>query len=209
MSSEISPRSCARFEDPHEGLPAILRDGLEQLRELGVVGPLSGEARKDRQQRRAHERLQVALQRFLEIALEATVSDVRETGQIAEGLDDQRKLRGPAAVDRRLTHPRALRDALDGERREADLHEQLPGSPRGWPCEPPRCAGVRCCPSPRCDSSSAALPVPSRDSPCRWVRPLGPPRPPRCSVESLDHRRDAHAGPDTLGRESVASAAAP
>jgi hypothetical protein len=89
------------------------------------VAALGREARVDRRERRREKALQVRGEHRLEVRLEAPGVDVLEGGQLPEGLDHERQLRGPAPVDRGLADPGALRDPLDGQRREAQLGEQL------------------------------------------------------------------------------------
>jgi len=71
--------------------------------------------------------LEIGLQGFLEIHIEATLVDLLESGQSTEGLDHERKFRRPATIDRRLSYARSLSHTLDGQRRESDLYEQFEG----------------------------------------------------------------------------------
>ena len=124
-SEASSPRATARRSAASSGRRRLRSSGIEQLAELRVVAALGGQARVHRRERRGEEALQVLRQHRLEVACERARVDVLEGGQLAEGLDHERQLRGPAPVDRGLADAGALRDALDGERREADLGEQL------------------------------------------------------------------------------------
>jgi hypothetical protein len=91
------------------------------------VAALAGEARQHGGQRRLVEQVQVAAQHAPQVVGEVAGVGVLELGQLVEGLDDERELGGPAAVDGGLADAGAGGDALDGEAREADLAEQLEG----------------------------------------------------------------------------------
>ena len=125
VSAGISPRATPRSSARISGWRRERTTRREQLHELGVVRQLAREARHDRAERRRDEHLEVAAQHPLEIGDEVARVGLLEPGQLAERLDHERQLRGPAAIDRRLADAGAARDALDGEARVADLDQQL------------------------------------------------------------------------------------
>ena len=143
------------LEDPDEGLAPRAGDGLDQLRELGVMRALAGETREDRAEGRRVEGLEVLLERLLEVPLEAAGVDVFEARQRAEGLDDERAASrtsgGRSSPCRRRLAGRRLRPSAPNNRPRRAGRASRRGSPGG----PPRCAGGRCCSSCAVDAGFA------------------------------------------------------